>query len=164
MNKPARKQTAPDWLRALFFLLAVIGSFLIAGNTGLDTERWTIGIGIFVFLVIYVFLAIIWAVISSQIERRKFNRYLASLPPGQRLAAVDERFGGMLEKLTATPEYKRKEEEFRKKFEKRLRPILDTLEKTPGPLSFSAQNQLAAEIKELEKELGVEKTHKTGSE
>jgi 4-amino-4-deoxy-L-arabinose transferase-like glycosyltransferase len=164
MNKPVKKQTAPDWPAAVFFLIAVVGAYLIVGNMGFEMGRWVIGLGIIVFLVIYIFLGIIWAVVYSWIERIKFSNYLAGLPPGERLTAIDERFGGMIKKLTATPEYKRAEEEFRQKFEKRLKPILDTLEKTPGPISFSAQNQLAAKIKELEKELGVEKTHKTGSE
>jgi hypothetical protein len=86
----------------------------------------------------------------------RFNKYLQSLPPEPRLKAIDERFGGMLTKLAATPEFKRAEEEFRQEFEKRLKPILDTLE-TPGPLSFSAQNQLEAKFKELEKELSIKK-------
>ena len=125
--------------------------------------RWAIGLGIIVFLVIYIFLGIIWAVIYSRIERRKFRNYLAGLPPGERLAAIDERSGGMIKKLTATPEYRQAQEELKQKLEKRMKPILDMLN-TPGPLSFSAQNQLEAEIKKLEEELGPENKQKTGLE
>lgn len=163
MNKTVRKQTTPGWLGALFFLLAVIGAFLVVSNISLDIGRWAIGAGVFIFLVIYVFLSLIYAAIHNQIERKNFEKYLASLPLRERMAAIDERFGGMLKKLTATPEYKQAEEEFRRKFEKRLKPILSTLE-APGPLSFSAQNQLETEIKKLEKELGAEKASKTGRE
>ena len=133
------KRSPSDWIAALFLLSAVVSAFLIVGIVGIDKGRFFIGIAI--GIVVYVFLVLTWAAIHTKIETKRFNKYLKSLPPEQRLKAIDERFGGMLTKLAATPEFKRAEEEFRQKFEKHLKPILDTLE-TPGSLSFSAQNQL----------------------
>jgi hypothetical protein len=154
-EKVAKLKRSPlDWISALFLLSAVVSAFLIVGTVGIDKGR--IYIGIAMGIVIYVFLVLTWAAIHTKIETKRFNKYLKSLPPEQRLKAIDERFGGMLTKLAATPEFKRAEEEFRQKFEKHLKPILDTLE-TPGPLSFSAQNQLEAKFKELEKELSIKK-------
>lgn len=152
MKNGAKAKPVPDWLIALFILLAIVGGYVIGEIAGLDRGRWFLG------LVIFIFLIIIWAFIHVQIERRKFNRYLASFPPGQRLAALDERFGGVIKRLTETPEYRRAAGELQKKFEKRLRSIHDIFEQTPGPLSFSAQKQLDAAINELKKELDAGKT------
>jgi hypothetical protein len=148
------KRSPSDWITALLLLFALVSAFLIVGIVGIDKGRFFIGIAI--GIVIYLFLVFTWATIHTKIETKRFNKFLKSLPPEQRLKAIDERFGGMLTKLAATPEFKRAEEEFRKRFEGRLKPILDTLE-TPGPLSFSAQNQLEAKFKELEKELSIKK-------
>ena len=155
------KRSSSDWGVVLYVLIVVTVTYLFIRNSHIDQGRTTIGIviGIITGVFIFIFLGIIWAIIRSKIESKRFKKYLQSLTPEQRLIAVeqrlkaiDERSGGMLTKLKQSPEYRRALEKSMERTEKCLKPILDMLE-TPGPLSFSAQNQLEAMIKELEKEL-----------
>jgi hypothetical protein len=136
----------------LILVLPVVGVLLVGNAFGLGSGYWMVGIGIFLVF------TIMWAIAYTYLKRRKFNKYLGSLPPGQRLSAMDEYYGGLISRMMESPKYKQKEKEIREKMEKRMKPILDKLENTAGPLSFSARNQFEVEIKKLEVELGHQST------
>jgi hypothetical protein len=150
MEKPTRDSKPSKIWIVLILVVSVVGASLIGNGFDLGTGSWIVGIGIFIVA------TALWAIAYTSVKQRKFKKYLESLPPEQRLSAMDEYFGGMFSRMMQTPQYKQKEKEIREKLEQRMKSILEKLGNTAGPLSFSAQNQIQAEIKELEIELGQE--------
>jgi len=142
-NKPVKDARYQLWV-IVIALCSVAGAYVIGRRFELSIYA-TGAIGVGVFMV--VFAASVK--LHLYFRNRALRRYLMSLPHDRRMAALDAHYGGRLSKMMETPEYRKIETDVRETLDRRVRPMLERLQQHKGPLSFSAQNRIEADLAEL---------------
>src|ERR1051325_12089164 len=99
-SKRTRTSIASDAWSTLSVIFAVAAAFVINRTFDLGYASWVVGVGIF-FALIYVRVRI-----EHNSRMRQLHEYLQSLPPGERLDALDKYYNGALSSVTQTPEYR----------------------------------------------------------